>query len=197
MVMPAAPPARSQEVVMEWLIVVGILAVVTVAFVVAYNGLVRLRNAVQNAWAQIDVQLKRRYDLIPNLVETVKGYASHERETLDSVTQARAAAMAAEGVGEQARAESQLSQALFNLRAVAEAYPDLKANQNFAQLQSELTTTEDRIAFSRQGYNDAVRTYDDRRQSIPTNIVAGLAKFTSYEYFEADPDSRSPVKVEF
>ncbi len=179
------------------LVVVGLLVVVGIWFVVAYNGLVALRNRVQNAWSQIDVQLKRRYDLIPNLVSTVKGYATHERETLDSVTRARAAAMAATGVGEQAVAENQLSQALFNLRAVAEAYPDLKANENFARLQQDLTDTEDKIAFSRQFYNDTVNRYDTKRQSIPTNIVAGAAKFQAFEYFEADTDSRTPVKVEF
>jgi LemA protein len=182
---------------MEWLIVVGIVVLLVVVFVGMYNGLVKLRNRVQNAWSQIDVQLKRRYDLIPNLVETVKGYAAHERETFQAVTDARAAAMAATNVKDQARAENELSQALFNLRAVAEQYPDLKANQNFAQLQSELTNTEDRIAFARQAYNDTVKRYDTKRQSIPTNIVAGLANFQSYDYFEADPDSRSAVKVEF
>jgi LemA protein len=182
---------------MEWLIVLGIVVVLVVLFVGAHNALVKLRNRVQNAWSQIDVQLKRRYDLIPNLVETVKGYASHERETFQAVTDARAAAMAATNVKDQARAENELSQALFNLRAVAEQYPDLKANQNFAQLQSELTNTEDRIAFARQAYNDTVQRYDTKRQSIPTNIVAGIANFQSYDYFEADPDSRSAVKVEF
>ena len=184
---------------MEILIIVAVIAVVVIVFVVGYNGLVRLRNAVQNAWSQIDVQLKRRYDLIPNLVETVKGYASHERETFEAVTQARANAMAAEGkgAGERAQMETELSQALFNLRAVAEAYPDLKANQNFAQLQSELTNTEDRIAYARQGYNNAVNSYDNRRQAVPTNVIASVAGFASFEYFEADPDSREPVKVEF
>jgi LemA protein len=182
---------------MELLIGLGVLILLVVLFVGAYNSLVNLRNRVQNAWAQIDVQLTRRHDLIPNLVETVKGYAAHERETLQAVTEARAAAMAAQTVGEHARAESDLSQALFNLRAVAEAYPDLKANQNFMQLQNELTATEDRIAGSRQAYNEAVRAYDTRRQTIPTNIVASLANFESYEYFETDPDSRSPVRVEF
>ncbi len=182
---------------MELLIVLAIIVILGLWFTAGYNSLVKLRNAVENAWAAIDVQLTRRYDLIPNLVETVKGYASHERETLEAVTQARAQAMAAEGAADKARAESNLSQALFNLRAVAEAYPDLKANENFAQLQSELTATEDRIAGARQGYNDAVRKYDTRRQSIPTNIIAGIANFKSFEYFEADPDSRSPVEVEF
>jgi LemA protein len=182
---------------MELLIGSGVLVVLVLLVVAAYNGLVNLRNRVENAWAQIDVQLTRRHDLIPNLVETVKGYAAHERETFEAVTQARAAAMAATDVPEQARAEGQLSQALFNLRAVAEQYPDLKANQNFAQLQSELTNTEDRIASSRQAYNESVRAYDTKRQSIPTNIVASLANFGTFDYFETDPDSRSPVKVEF
>ena len=182
---------------MEILIILVLVVVVGGVLVVGYNGLVGLRNSVENAWASIDVQLKRRYDLIPNLVETVKGYASHERETLEAVTNARANAMAADNAADQARAENELSQALFNLRAVAEAYPDLKANQNFQQLQDELTNTEDRIAFARQGYNDAVRRYDTRRQSIPWNIVAGVANFEPFEYFEADPDSRSPVEVQF
>ena len=183
---------------MELLIGGAVVALLVLMLVLSYNGLVRLRNQVQNAWAAIDVQLRRRYDLIPNLVETVKGYASHERETLEAVTQARAKAMAASGgAGDQAAAESELSQALFNLRAVAESYPDLKADRNFAQLQDELTNTENRIAGARQGYNEAVRRYDTKRQSIPTNIVAGLANFETHEYFEADPDSRSPVEVEF
>lgn len=183
---------------MVTLIIIVVLVVLVVGWgVAAYNSLISLRNRVENAWSTIDVQLKRRYDLIPNLVETVKGYASHERETLDAVTQARTQAMEAGSVPEQAAAESQLSQALFNLRAVAEAYPDLKANQNFAQLQSELTNTEDKIAFARQSYNDTVNRYDTKRQTVPTNIVAGFGNFEEYEYFEADPDSRTPVKVEF
>jgi LemA protein len=182
---------------MEWLIVLGVVVLLVGYFVVAYNGLVGMRNRVQNAWAQIDVQLKRRYDLIPNLVETVKGYASHERETFQAVTEARTKAMAAEDIGAKASAENELSQALFNLRAVAEAYPQLKADQNFRQLQDELTNTEDQIAFSRQAYNDNVRRYDTKRQTIPTNIVANIANFESYPYFETDPDSRSPVQVQF
>ena len=179
-------------------IVIGVVIVLALVWAVAsYNSLVALRNRVENAWSTIDVQLKRRYDLIPNLVETVKGYAAHERETLDAVTQARTRAMEATSVHDQAAAESQLSQALFNLRAVAEAYPDLKANENFAQLQRELTNTEDKIAFARQSYNDTVNRYDTKRQTVPTNIVANFGDFHDYEYFEADPDSRTPVKVEF
>ena len=179
-------------------IIIGALVVLALAWGVAsYNGLVAMRNRVENAWSTIDVQLKRRYDLIPNLIETVKGYASHERETLEAVTQARTQAMEARGAGDKAVAESQLSQALFNLRAVAEAYPDLKANTSFAQLQSELTNTEDKIAFARQSYNDTVNRYDTKRQTVPTNLVAGFGNFPDYEYFEADPDSRTPVKVEF
>jgi LemA protein len=181
----------------ELLIVLAVVAVIVGFFVVTYNGLVGLRNRVQNAWAQIDVQLKRRYDLIPNLVETVKGYASHERETFEAVTEARAKAMAATDVRDRAGAEAELSQALFNLRAVAENYPDLKANQNFMQLQNELTNTEDRIASSRQAYNESVRQYDTRRQSIPYNIIAAIGNFQSYDYFETDPDSRTPVQVQF
>ncbi len=182
---------------MELAIGIGVVVLLVLAFVAGYNRLVGLRNRVREAWAQIDVQLTRRHDLIPNLVETVKGYAAHERETFEAVTTARAAAMAATDVGEQAAAENQLSQALFNLRAVAEQYPDLKANQNFLELQSELTATEDRIAASRAGYNDAVRAYDTRRQSIPTNLVAAIGGFAPFAYFETDPDSRNPVTVEF
>jgi LemA protein len=181
----------------EIIIILVVVVLLVLFFVMAYNRLVALRNRVQNAWSQIDVQLRRRYDLIPNLVETVKGYAAHEKEVFERVTQARATAMAAQTVPDQARAENELSQALFNLRAVAENYPDLKANQNFRTLQDELTNTEDRIAFSRQSYNDTVARYDTRRQSIPYNVIAGMGNFQSFEYFEADPDSRHPVQVQF
>jgi len=178
-------------------IVVVVLLLVLVWAVVSYNGLVTQRNRVQNAWSTIDVQLKRRYDLIPNLLETVKGYAEHERDVLTSVTAARAAAMEASGVKEQAAAENELSRALFNLRATAEDYPDLKASEQFGQLQEELTNTEDRIAFARQAYNDSVNRYDTKRQKLPTNVIASAANFEAYEYFEADADSRSPVQVKF
>jgi LemA protein len=183
--------------VVTLVVIVVVLLLILVWAVSGYNGLVTQRNRVQNAWSTIDVQLKRRYDLIPNLLETVKGYAKHEREVLTAVTEARASAMRAEGVREQAAAENELSRALFDLRAVAENYPDLKASDQFGQLQEELTNTEDKIAFARQAYNDTVNRYDTKRQKIPTNVIAGIARFEAYEYFEADPDSRSPVEVRF
>ena len=179
------------------IILVVVVLLLLVWAVAGYNGLVTQRNRVQNAWSTIDVQLKRRYDLIPNLIETVRGYASHERDVLTAVTAARTSAMEAHTVSEQAHAESELSQALFNLRAVAEDYPELRANDQFGQLQDELTNTEDRIAFARQAYNDSVNRYDTKRQRIPTNVIANIGGFEAYEYFEADTDSRSPVQVKF
>jgi LemA protein len=179
------------------LIVLAVIAVIVIFLVVLYNGLVKLRNRIENAWAQIDVQLKRRYDLIPNLVETVKGYASHERETLEAVTQARNMAVNAQGVGEQAQAENMLSGALKSLFAVSEAYPDLKANQNFLNLQEELTGTEGRIAYSRQFYNDSVLRYNTKIQTFPAVVIAGMMRFTPREYFEAEPESRDAVQVSF
>ena len=179
------------------LIVVGILVILGIWIIVIYNGLVSLRNRIENAWAQIDVQLKRRYDLIPNLVETVKGYATHERETLEAVIQARNMAINAEGVQAQAQAENVISGALKSLFAVAEAYPDLKANQNFLNLQEELTGTEGRIAYARQFYNDTVYRYNTRIQTFPPAVIANMFNFTEREYFEADDESRGPVKVEF
>ena len=179
-------------------IVVGVVVVLLIlVFILSYNGLVRLRNRIDNAWSQIDVQLKRRYDLIPNLVETVKGYAAHERQTLESVTQARANAINAQGPAQQAEAENVLSGALKSLFAVAEAYPDLKANQNFLSLQEELTSTEDRVAYARQFYNDSVLNYNNKIQSLPTNILAGMFNFEKREYFEAEPEATGPVKVQF
>jgi len=165
--------------------------------VFSYNGLVSLRNRIENAWAQIDVQLKRRYDLIPNLVETVKGYASHERETLDAVIEARNAGMSASGPHDQAEAENQITGALKSLFALSEAYPDLKANQNFAQLQEELTGTEGRIAYARQFYNDTVYRYNTKIQSFPSNVLANAFSFSEREYFEADDESRGPTQVQF
>jgi LemA protein len=179
---------------------VCLVAVLLIAWaLVSYNKLVRQRNQVDAAWAQIDVQLKRRYDLIPNLVETVKGYAAHERGTLDAVVQARntAVAVADQGVGARAQAENALTQTLGRLFALAEAYPNLKANENFASLQSELSTTEDRIAYARQFFNSAVQTYNTSTQSIPTNIVAGIGGFRARDLFEAAGDERGPVQVRF
>ncbi len=179
---------------------IGIGAVVVFFGAGIYNGLVRLRNRVKNAWAQIDVQLKRRHDLIPNLVETVKGYAKHEKETLENVTKARSQAVQAggSGVGAQARAEQALSGALGRLMVVVEQYPDLKANQNFLGLQEELTSTENKIGFSRQAYNDQVMRYNTKIQSVPANIVAGMFKFTEEEFFELeDQAAREAPQVSF
>ncbi len=182
-------------------IVIGVVVVLLViGIVVTYNGLVRLRNQMQNAWSQIDVQLKRRHDLIPNLIETVKGYASHERETLDAVTSARNMAQGAvgKGVGAQSKAEGALSGALMGLFAVAEAYPDLKANQNFLALQEELTSTENKIAFSRQFYNDSVLGYNNKTQMFPSNIIANMFSFGEGEFFEIEvPAEREVPKVSF
>ena len=165
----------------------------------SYNRLVRQRNQVDAAWAQIDVQLKRRYDLIPNLVETVRGYAAHERGTLDAVIQARnfAVGAAAQAPATRAQAENALTQTLGRLFALAEAYPNLKANQNFLALQSELGNTEDKIAYARQFHNSAVQTYNTSTQSIPTNIVAGFGGFRARDLFQAVGDERGPVQVRF
>jgi LemA protein len=180
----------------KW-ILLGIVVVLLLYVVVTYNGLVRLRNRAKNSWAQIDVQLRRRYDLIPNLVETVKGYAKHERETFEAVTNARANAINAQGPVAQAQSENMLSGALKSLFAVAEAYPELKANQNFLALQEELTGTEGRISYARQFYNDAVLQLNNKIQSFPSNILAGMFGFKEQEYFEADDTSRGPVNVQF
>ncbi len=183
---------------MLWVyILIAVVVLLLLYLVVSYNGLVRLRNRVDNAWSQIDVQLRRRYDLIPNLVETVKGYAAHERQTFEAVTQARAAAINAQGVVEQAQTENMLTSALKSLFAVAEAYPNLKANDNFLALQEELTGTEGRIAYARQFYNDSVVTLNTKIQSFPSNVVARSFGFTEREYFEADDTSRGPVSVQF
>jgi len=180
------------------LIAVGVVAVAVLFIVGIYNGLVRLRQQVMNAWSQIDVQLKRRYDLIPNLVNTVKGYLAHERETLEAVVKARQVAIDAKGVAEQARAENMLTQTLRSLFAVAEAYPDLKANQNMLALQEELTSTENKISFARQFYNDAVMQYNTRIETVPANVVAGVFNFERAEFFEIeDPAHRETPKVEF
>jgi len=183
---------------MIWVIVaVVVVVLVVLGLVLLYNRLVRLRNRTQNAWAQVDVQLKRRYDLVPNLVESVKGYASHERETFEAVTQARASAQAAHGVEQQAQAENILSAALGRLLAVGEAYPELRASENFQQLQGQLADIESSIAVSRQVYNDTVLTYSNAIQTVPANLVAGIFGFGPRAYFEIDEPSRQPVRVEF
>src|ERR687886_2288082 len=178
-------------------ILLAIVVLVALYLAMSYNGLVRLRNRIANAWAQIDVQLRRRYDLIPNLVETVKGYAKHERQTFEAVTQALAKAINAQGVVAQAQAENQITTALKSLFAVAEAYPELKANQNFLNLQEELSSTEGRIAYARQFYNDSVLRLNTKVQSFPSNILANMFGFREHEYFEADDTSRGPVTVQF
>src|SRR2546429_2172025 len=178
-------------------IIVGIAALVLLYGVFTYNRLVRLRVRTENAWSQIDVQLRRRYDLIPNLVESVKGYAAHERELFEEVTRARAQAQAASGVQDQAQAENQLTRTLSRLLAVAENYPDLKASQNFLALQEELTGTESRIAFARQFYNDTVSSSNTLIQSFPSSIVAGMGRFQPKEFFEIEEPARGPVSVQF
>ena len=179
-------------------IIVAIVAVVVLYVVMVYNGLIRKRNQVDNAWSQIDVQLKRRIDLIPNLIETVKGYAAHEKSTLEAVINARNAAIAAPGTpAGQAAADNILTGALKNLFALSEAYPDLKANQNFLALQEELTATEGRVAYSRQFYNDSVLGYNNKRQAFPAVIFASILKFEKKEYFETDEASREVPKVQF
>jgi LemA protein len=183
---------------MLWvLLLLGLVLLVVVALVLLYNRLVRLRNRADNAWAQVDVQLRRRYDLIPNLVETVKGYAAHERETFEAVTQARTRAQAAQGPAEQGAAEGILGQALGRLFAVAEDYPELQADENFRQLQDELAQTENRIAVSRQVYNDTVLTYNNATQTVPSNVIAGIFHFQPKEFFEIEEPVREAPQVRF
>lgn len=184
------------------LVVVGVFVFLCIIllgwFFGTYNMLVRLRNRAKNAWAQIDVQLKRRHDLIPNLVETVKGYAKHESSTLEAVVKARNAAMTANGPGQAAAAEGELSSALSRLMVVVEQYPDLKANQNFMQVQEELTSTENKISFARQAYNDSVMVYNTKTEMVPANIVAGIGKFVQMELFELkDEEQREAPEVKF
>jgi LemA protein len=181
-----------------WIVVIVVVVLLVLWAVGAYNGLIKLRNLVQEAWRQIDVELKRRHDLIGNLVETVKGYAAHERGTLEDVMKARSAAMAGgQSPAQQAQSEGLLSAALGRLIAVAEAYPDLKANQNFLALQQELTSTEDRIASARRYYNANVRELNTKVETIPSNIIAGIASIHREEYFEVEGEERDPVKVDF
>ena len=181
-------------------VILGVLGFLAIIFIFTYNGLVGLRNQVRNAWAQIDVQLKRRCDLIPNLIETLKGYMKHERETLEAVTSARnlAQAGASNDAGERSKLEGQLGSALSRLLAVAESYPDLKANTNFLSLQEELTSTENKISFSRQFYNDTVLRYNNKTQMFPSNIIAGMTGFKAEEFFEVSvPEERAVPKVNF
>ncbi|MCI0450915.1 MAG: LemA family protein [Candidatus Latescibacteria bacterium] len=183
---------------MAALIFLGVVVLAVVFFVGIYNSLVGLRNRVKNAWSQIDVQLKRRHDLIPNLVETAKGYMTHERETLSAVTEARSRAMGAGSVADKGAAETQLSQALSKFMVVVENYPDLKANQNFLSLQEELTSTENKIAFARQSYTDAVNFYNNKIEMFPSNVVAGMFNFRPETFFEIeDAAQREAPKVSF
>ena len=183
----------------------GIIALIVIVLIVlwgvsAYNGLVTLRNRVKNGWAQIDVQLKQRADLIPNLVETVKGYAAHESQVFTQVTQARASALQAAQSGDVAQriqAENQLSRAIMNLQAVAEAYPQLQANQNFLDLQAQLKVLEEKIAYARQFYNDVVQKYNTKIEVVPTNIIAGLFHFEQAAYFQVDEADRQAPQVKF
>jgi LemA protein len=176
------------------LVIIVIVAIIVISM---YNRLVVLRNRIENAWSQIDVQLKRRADLIPNLVETVKGYAAHEKEVFQKVTEARAALMSAKGVKEQGEANNMLTGALKTLFAVAENYPELKANQNFMMLQEELSGTESKIAYARQFYNDTVLKYDNLREKFPSNLIASMFGFKEREYFAVEESAREPVKVKF
>ena len=178
-------------------VILGIVVLFVLFVVAIYNRLVAQRNRIDNAWSQIDVQLRRRYDLIPNLVETVKGYAKHEKETFENVTRARQQGIAATTVGEQAQAENMITQALRQLLAVVENYPELKANENFLALQEELTGTEGRIAFARQFYNDQVLTYNNSVQQFPSNVIAGMFNFSQREYFEIEEGATGPVNVQF
>jgi LemA protein len=181
-----------------WLwIAIAVAVLIAVALVLLYNRLIRLRNRVDNAWSQVDVQLRRRYDLIPNLVETVRGYASHERTTFEEVTAARTRAQAAQTVEEQAGAENMLTAAIGRLFAVAEAYPELRASENFQRLQQDLTETERTIAVARQVYNDTVLTYNNAIQTVPANIVAGAFGFRDKPFFEVEEPVREAPQVRF
>ena len=185
---------------MNWvlIIVVAVIALIVIWAIVSYNGFVSLRNRVEEAFSTMDVYLKKRYDLIPNLVETVKGYAKHESETLATVIDARNHAVNAKSVDEKIAAEKELAQSMFNLNAVAEQYPDLKANQNFFELQEELRNTENKISYARQFYNDSVTMYNTKLQVVPTNIVAGMFHFTEEPLFKVDSDEvKQNVKVDF
>ncbi|HPB68231.1 MAG TPA: LemA family protein [Candidatus Omnitrophota bacterium] len=179
------------------LIFLGGVLLVIFYVINTYNVLVGLRNQVKNAWSQIDVQLKRRYDLIPNLIETAKGYMKHERETLEAIVNARSQAMSSQSIGDKAKAEGMLSDAVSKFFVVVENYPDLKANQNFLALQEELTSTENKIAFARQAYNDQALFFNNKIEMFPSNIVAGILNFTKQEFFEIPEAERAAPKVQF
>lgn len=179
-----------------WIILI-IIAVLVLAVIMLFNSLIRLKNQVENAWAQIDVQLKRRADLIPNLIETVKGYMKHEKDVLEGVTKARTSLMNAKSVEGKAKAEGELEGTLKTLFAVSENYPQLKANENFIQLQEELTGTENKISYARQHYNDMVMEFNTKIQVFPNNMIAGIMKFTEKQMFEASEEERKNVKVKF
>ncbi len=184
---------------MIWVVIAIVVVVVLLLLwlVAMFNKLVRLRNRSENAWAQVDVQLRKRYDLIPNLVETVKGYAAHERETFEAVTNARVAAQQAQGVAAQAQAENVLTAALGRLFAVAEAYPQLRATENFQQLQAQLADVEQSIAIARQVYNDTVLSYENALETVPTSVIAGIFNFRPREYFETEDVTREAPRVDF
>ncbi len=179
------------------LVIVGILVLLVLWGIKVYNQLVTLRNRVKDQWSQIDVQLKRRFDLIPNLVNTIKGYTKHESETLEAVVKARNTYVSATTPNEKMKANNELSQMLTKLFALSESYPDLKANTNFLELQSELKETENKIAIARQFYNDTALTYNNKIMMVPSNIIAGLFHFKAEEYFKAEDQERENVKVEF
>ncbi len=178
-------------------LILGLIVLVVIVAVLIYNNLIVLRNNVENAWAQIDVQLKRRADLIPNLVNTVKGYMKHEKETLENITKARAALMSAKTPKEAAQADNMLSGALKSLFAVAENYPNLRASENFLRLQEDLSDTENKVAYSRQLYNDNVLVYNRTIQTIPNNIIAGMLGFKEKEYFKAEEEAKKAPEVKF
>lgn len=179
------------------LILGGVVLVVGLWLISSYNSMVKLRNMVRNSWAQIDVQLKRRFDLVPNLVETVKGYAAHEKEVLEKVTQARSMVQSAQSIEQRQQAENQLTNTLRSLFAVAEAYPQLKANDNFRDLQQQLSELEEKIAFARQFFNDTTMKYNTTIQSFPTNLLAGMFGFQALPFFEVDDVQRQAVQVKF
>ena len=180
------------------IVIAGVLGVIALAVIGIYNALVRLRNQVDNAWSQIDVQLKRRHDLIPNLIETAKGYMKHERGTFEAITEARGKAMGATNVADASKAEGMLGEALSKFMLVVENYPELKANQNFLAVQEELTGTENKIAFARQSYNDQVLFFNNKIQMFPSNIIAGMFKFSKRDFFEIEVAAEREVpKVSF